>query len=336
MIAVLTGGTGFIGQHLVKRLLTDGHDVRCLVRPGGGRISEDADRFVVQYDEPRSLLKCAALEGADVVFHLAGATKAVRPEAFVAANVTPTRNLLGAITARRLVPRFILVSSQAAAGPASSPSRPIDEDDNPRPVEAYGRSKLEAERVVETFGDRLPVTIVRPCAVYGPSDRDFLTLFRLASRGLLLYPGTASHWMSVLHIADVVDGLIALASQSVSIDRTYFLASSQPVQWRTFGEHIASAAGKRARHVDVFGSLIHTASVAGEMVGRLIDKPMLANRSKATLARQPYWVCSAARARNELGFHERQSLADAVRDTYLWYRQSGWLPGSRGADSAVA
>lgn len=336
MIAVVTGGSGFIGQNLIHRLLRDGHEVRCLVRPSGGAAPQGTKRYVVQFEEPRSLLNCAALEGANVVFHLAGVTKAVREGAFTAANVTPTRHLLGAITARRLYPKVVFVSSQAAAGPAPSCQRAIDEDDVPRPVEAYGRSKLEAERIAESSSDRLPVTIVRPCSVFGPHDRDFHTLFRFAERGLLLYPGIAEHWVSVLHVDDVVDGLLAAAKRDTSICRTFFLSSAEPVQWRTLGEHIATAMGRRVRHVNVHASIVQTASFAGEWIGRLTHTTTLANRSKAALSRYPYWVCSAARARRELEFRESRSLPDAVRDTYYWYRHSGWLRGSRRADSAVA
>jgi nucleoside-diphosphate-sugar epimerase len=336
MIAVVTGASGFIGQTLVRRLLTDGHEVRCLVRPSGGGAPPEARRYVVRFDEPRSLLDCQALERADVVFHLAASTKAVRAETFMAANVMPTRHLLGAITARRLTPRFVFVSSQAAAGPASSPQRPIDEDDIPRPVEAYGRSKLEAERVVESFGDRVPATVVRPCATFGPRDRDFLTLFRLAARGIVLYPGTAKHWLSVLHVDDVVQGLIAASRSERAISRTYFLAPSEPVQWRTIGESIASAVGRRVRHVDLYGPLVHTASAAGEWLGRLTHTASIANRSKAELSRHPFWVCSATRARRELAFQESRSLPEGLRDTYYWYRQSGWMRGSRRTGTAVA
>lgn len=336
MIAVVTGGSGFIGHNLIRRLLDDGHEVRCLTRPSGGALPAKTQRYVVQFDEPRSLLDCAALDGAHVVFHLAAATKAVRPEAFTAANVTPTRHLLGAIATRRLSPKFVFVSSQAAAGPAPAKHRAIDEDDVPRPVEAYGRSKLEAERIVESFSDRIATTIIRPCAVLGPHDRDFLALYRLAQRGFLLYPGTAQHWLSVLHVDDVVQGLLTAARREQAICRSFFLSSSEPVQWRTLGAHIAAAVGRRARHIDVYPPLVRTASVAGEWLGRLTHTATLANRSKAALTRHRFWVCSAARARMELGFTESHSLPDAVRDTYYWYRQSGWLRGSHRADSAVA
>lgn len=336
MIAVVTGGSGFIGQNLVRRLLADGHEVRCLVRPLGGSVPKGTKRYVVKFDEPQSLLQCDAFDEANVVFHLAGATKAVRPEAFAAANVNPTRHLLGAITARRLYLKFIFVSSQAAAGPSSERERAVDEHDVPHPVEAYGRSKLEAERVVQTFSNRLPATILRPCSVFGPHDRDFLTLFRLADRGILLYPGIADHWASVLHVDDVIGGLLAAAKRESSVCRTYFLSSAEPVKWRTIGEHIAAAVGRRVRHINLYPPLVSTASVAGEWIGRLTDTPTLANRSKAALSRHRYWVCSAERARRELGFKETRSLPEALQDTYYWYRQSGWLRGSRRADSAVA
>jgi nucleoside-diphosphate-sugar epimerase len=336
MIAVVTGGSGFIGQNLVRRLLTEGHEVRCLLRPNGGSAPKGAKRHVVRFDDPRSLLHSDALDGAQVVFHLAGATKAVRAEDFATANVAPTRHLLGAITARRLYPKFVFISSQAAAGPAPARDRAIDEDDVPRPVEAYGRSKLEAERVVKTFSDRLPATIVRPCSVFGPHDRDFLPLFRLAQRGIVLYPGIAEHWTSVLHVDDVVGGLLAIGKRESSVCRTYFLSSAEPVQWRAIGNHIAAAVGRRVRHIDVFAPLVQTASLAGEWIGRMTHTATLANRSKAALARHPFWVCSAARARQELGFRETRSLPEAMRDTYYWYCESGWLHGSRRADSAVA
>ena len=331
MIAVVTGGSGFIGQNLVHRLLTDGHEVRCLVHAGGGRIPPSARRFVVRYDDPRSLLQCEALEKADVVFHLAGLTRAVRASAFVAGNVTPTRHLLGALTARRLAPRFVLVSSQAASGPAQSLRNPVEEDDTPRPVEDYGRSKLEAERIARSFADHVPVTIVRPCAVFGPHDRDFLMLFRAATHGIVVYPGTATHWLSMLHVDDAVEGILSAARKPHAISRTYFLAGETPVQWRDLGAEIANSVGRRVRHVNVFGSLVRGASVAGEWFGRLAQHATLANRSKAALSRYPYWVCSAVRAREELGFRDARSLPEGIRDTYYWYRQHGWVRRTRAA-----
>ena len=331
MIAVVTGASGFVGQNLVRRLKHDGHDVHCLVRPGGGEPPRGTKRSVVRYDEPATLISCKALDRADVVFHLAAATRAVRDRDFIAANVTPTRALLGALVARRLHPRFVFVSSQAAAGPAADRNRPVDEVDPPRPVEAYGRSKLEAERIVESNGEKVPVTIVRPAAVFGAHDRDFLRLFQFAVRGMIVYPGVASHWLSWLYVDDLVDALIAIVQRPQAISQKYFLGSPSPVQWRALGAEIANVVGRRVRHVDVPGPLIRAASVGGDLWGHVTGHVPLANHNKATLARFPYWVCSASRARSELGFQPSRSLPDALRETYYWYRQSGWLRSSSGA-----
>lgn len=335
MNAVVTGGSGFIGQNLVRRLLADGHAVHCLVRAGSAarELPPGAVRCVVDYRDAGSLSSCDALEDADAVFHLAGATRALDQAAFVRANVIPTRELLATLVARRLRPRFVLVSSQAAAGPAASHDRPIDERDAPRPTEAYGRSKLEAERIVAAFDDRVPTTVVRPCAVLGPHDRDFLRLFQLATRGVIVYPGTAHHWLSLLHVDDVVDGLLRAATRDQAISRTYFLAPVSPVQWLQLGMTIGTVIGRQVRHVDLPGSVVRVASEAGQLVGRIAGRAMLANRHKAALARHAFWVCSADRARTELGFRETYSLPDAVRDTYLWYVERGWV---NGAGSRVA
>jgi nucleoside-diphosphate-sugar epimerase len=328
MIAVVTGGSGFIGQHLIRRLRREGHTVRCLIRPEGRPVPADVQRFVVRYEEPGSLLACEALDGADVVFHLAGATRALRSADFRAANVAPTRHLLAAIVARGGLSRFVYMSSQAAAGPAPARHRAVVEEDVPRPIEAYGRSKLEAERIVEHFGEKVATTIVRPCAVFGPGDRDFLALFRCAHRGLLVYPGVADHWLSILYVDDLLDGLLAAARSPEAVARTYFLASESPLQWRALGELMAGAAERAARHVDLPRSLVRTVAIAGDWLGRLTGTTPLANRSKAVLAEPKYWLCSASRARRELGFAPSRSLPDAVRETYYWYRHSGWLGGS--------
>ena len=146
MIAVVTGGTGFIGRNLIGRLVRDGHEVRCLVRPGGRDAPEGSQRFLIRFEDQRSLQDCAAFEGANVVFHLAAATKALREEHFTTANVVPTRNLLNALKQRRLYPKIVYVSSQAAAGPAHDRNYPVTDVYEPHPVEAYGLSKLAAER----------------------------------------------------------------------------------------------------------------------------------------------------------------------------------------------
>ncbi len=333
MIAVVTGASGFIGRNLVGRLRDDGHEVRCLVRKGGGQAPQGTTATLVDFESATSLATCTALDDADAVFHLASATRARSAHDFARANVTPTRSLVSALAARGLSPRFIHVSSQAAAGPARSRERPVVEDDAPQPVEEYGRSKLQAERLVQESA--LPWTILRPCSVFGRWDRDFLRLFQFARRGLLVYPGVQDHWLSLLHVDDVVDGLMA-AARTKNERRLYFLASKAPIQWCALGAVIARAAGTSARHLNIPGAVIRALAHIGDLAaGFTVETPLL-NSNKAALSRHPYWVCDGGRAERELGWRESRSLPDAVRETYLWYEQSGWLSGSSRAAVAVA
>ncbi|MEK7401013.1 MAG: NAD-dependent epimerase/dehydratase family protein [Gemmatimonadota bacterium] len=334
MIVVVTGASGFIGRNLVQRLLGRGAEVRCLVRARGHAPPPGAAAFPVNYDDQDSLDRCHAFDGADVVFHLAAATHATGQARFDRANVAPTRMLLRAITSRRAGPRFVHVSSQSAAGPAG-PGQSVTEADAPAPLEAYGRSKLAAERVVEGFSNRVATTIVRPCSVFGPWDRGFLSLFRLAQRGWLIYPGIQRHEMSLLHVDDVVDGLMNASREQAAIGRTYFLASDSPVTWGEFGAHVSKAMGVAPRTVNLSSGLVSAASTVGEWLGRATGTAPLLCHSRAVLAAQPRWVCSASRARSEIGFNPSRSLPDAVRDTYLWYVRAGWLRDPRGAAPVV-
>jgi nucleoside-diphosphate-sugar epimerase len=337
MIAVVTGGSGFIGHNLVRRLLADGHDVRCLVRAGGaGRpLPKGAAPFLVDYDSPASIRSSGALTGADVLFHLAGATKALREDEFRHANAASTRELLRALVEMAQPTRFVYVSSQAAAGPATSLDEPVTEAHPAKPVEAYGRSKLEAERIVESFSERVATVIVRPCAVFGPHDRDFLRLFQLARSGIVVYPGTAEHWMSLLHVDDVVNGLVAAGTREQAALRTYFLSSGSPMRWRDLGAMIAQAMEVQVMHVDLPRVVVDLAALLGDAVGHVTGRTLLASRHKVALAHQPFWVCSATRAERELEFRVTRSLPEAVRDTYLWYVEHGWVHGSESRAATV-
>lgn len=334
MIAVVTGASGFIGRNLVGRLRGEGHTVRCLVRPNGGEPPNGVERVPVDLHDPGALGATTAFDDADVIFHLAAATRARSAAAFRVANVEPTHNLLQAVAGRGLTPRFVFVSSQAAAGPASSEQRPVVEDDPPRPVEEYGRSKVAAERVVTRFGDRLPCVVVRPCSVFGAFDRDFLRLFRMAERGVLVYPGIERHWLSLLHVDDLVEGLLAVARNAKS--QLYFLAPGAPIQWKTLGREIEAAVGRTVLHLNIPGGLVRGAAHVGDLAaGFMLETPLL-NSNKASLSRYPFWVCSAERAQKELGWRPSRSLPDAIRDTYLWYAKHDWLRSTPRGHAAVA
>jgi nucleoside-diphosphate-sugar epimerase len=330
MIAVVTGSSGFIGSHVVDALLARGATVRVLARPDSETSALDAraERFTADPLDDRSMREAGCWDGATHVFHLAGVTKRRTLGQFRSGNVVPTANLLAAVMAHggSTPPRVVLVSSQAAAGPARSRERPVREDDSPAPIEAYGSSKLEAEQAARIYDGRLPVTIVRPAAVYGPRDRDFLRVFRLASRAVAIHAVPRDHLFSIVHVRDLVAALLLAAESSAAIGRTYFVANEEAVTWRSLYAAVASAASThRSLDLQIPLPAIALAGLAGDVFSALTGWHSLANGNKTRLARPRWWLCDASRARAELGWSQSIPLQDGVRETYLWYLHAGWM-----------
>ena len=306
MIVGITGANGFIGGQLCARFEQAGHEVRRIVRA----------------DYERGALP-DLLRGVHTVIHAAGATRAPTHAALHRANVTLTRLTLRDAQAAG-VQRFVFISSQAAAGPAPFRDKPIDEATPPAPIEAYGRSKLDAEAVVRASG--MPFTIVRPCAVYGPADRDFLAMFRIASRGVAIHPANRDHWLSIAHVDDIVDGIRLAAQSDRAIGQTYFLCAREPHQWRGLFALAAASAGRRlALDVEIPSVVVDAAASIGTAIARLSGRAGLLTREKVALSRAVYWICSSARAEQELGYAPRVDLQTGFAATYHWYREHHWL-----------
>lgn len=306
MIVCVTGANGFIGRHLCARFSSAGDDVRPIVR---------AD------------YECGAvperLRGAHVVIHAAGATRAPTAEHLRRANVTLTQTTLRAAEGAG-VERFVFISSQAAAGPAAFRDTPVDEETAPAPVDAYGRSKLDAETLVRA--SHIEHTIVRPCAVYGPGDRDFLLLFRLARRGIAIHPANRDQWISIAHVADIVDAVLLAARSDAARDRTYFLCGNEPHQWRELFTLAGDIAGRQlAVDVEIPRALVTVAASLGTVFARVTRRAGLLTTEKVALGRPRFWLCSGARAARELGFSPRVRLQDGFAATYHWYRDNKWL-----------
>ena len=328
MIAIVTGSTGFIGSHLVDALLARGYTVRALVRPETPPDARDAriEHFQADLLDDRSVRASRVWEGATHVFHLAGVTRGRTLAQFRAGNVFPTANVLAALAARPgKPPRVVLASSQAAAGPAASRETPVTESDRPVPVEAYGRSKLQAEQAVARYRDELPITIIRPSAVYGPRDRDFLAAFKQASGRVALHAVPREHSFSLIHVLDLVDALIRAAERPSAAGRTYFVADEQPVSWGQLYDEVATAAGSRPFQLELPRTAVRLAAHAGDLLSTITGRATLLNRNKAALARPRWWLCDASRARAELEWKSAVPLQQGVRETYNWYVDAGWL-----------
>jgi len=320
MLALVTGGQGFIGSHLCERLLAAGHRVRVLARPGSSLANlEGLPVETVRGDLGEGDL-APALAGAQWVFHLAGALKGFREADLMRVNRDGTRRLLAACLAQAPQARFLLVSSLAAAGPSAT--RPRTEADPPLPLTWYGRSKLAAEREVLASG--LASVILRPPVVFGPRDRDVLGYFRMARSGLLPVPGAGGRRYSLIYAPDLADGLLR-AAETPCAPGTVFHLTGPDRTWAEFGLGIAAALGRPARVLRLPEPALRLCGHGADLWARLRGRPGIFSSQKVIEMLAPGWVASPDRAAQALGWVAPTALDQALAATVAWYRNHGWL-----------
>ncbi len=322
MKAFVTGGTGFLGTHLVNALLARGDDVTCLVRSPSKAASLERRRVRLvrgDLDDAGALRRGCA--GADVIFHLAGRIAARDLNAFMHANRDGTANLLEA-AAERPPRRFVYVSSLAAAGP-TVPGQPIDETRPPAPVTPYGQSKLAGEVLVRAVA--FPWTVVRPPLVYGEWDRATLAIFRLANRGIVPLFGDGSQQLSLIYGADVAAALVAVIATERTVGRVYFAAHPEITTARELALAVGRALGKRPRVLPVPAPVARAVPWTVGTLARVAGRAALLSPEKAPDFLAPAWTCRADALRTDAGWEPRTDLVTGVARTAAWYRKEGWL-----------
>jgi nucleoside-diphosphate-sugar epimerase len=317
-MTLVTGGTGFIGSHLLDKLSALGEPARCLLRRKARPRRLPAGIEAAYGDLSSGEGVEEAVRGADTVIHLAGVTKALAARDYYAGNVGATETLVRALAGRAV--RLVHVSTLAAIGP-SRDGTPVDEDAQPHPLTHYGKSKLEAERTVRALAP--DAVIVRPPVVYGPRDTDVFQVLRSISRGWMLEIAGGERWFSAIYVGDLVEGL--LAARRGTGGRAYFLAHPQPVSWSELGAAAAGIMARRPRVVRVPPSVAYAVGCCAEAWSHLTHKPGIISREKVAEARCRWWTCDTRRAAAELGFEARTPLASGLAETLAWYKEAAWL-----------
>ena len=296
----VTGGSGFVGQHLIRLALEQGYKVRALTRgrraPGDGVVWVEG-----ALDRPESLVELC--DGADAVIHIAGLITGDR-QAFEAVNVAGTANMVDA--ARKAgVRRFIHVSSLAAREPELS---------------NYGASKLRSERLVGASG--LDWTIIRPPAVYGPGDRETLELFKMARRGLVALPPKGR--FSVIHVEDLCRLILAVVDDPSTYSEIYEPDDARENGWdhRHFARTLSRLFGKRAATIAMPRMLMHGASRI-EGLFRRRNAKLTADRVNYFC--HPDWVVAAERRPPPSLWQPQVRTPTGLKHTADWYREQGWL-----------
>jgi dihydroflavonol-4-reductase len=324
--ALVTGGSGFIGSHLVELLLHKGYAVRCLLRKTSSMAwLKDLPITVVQGDVFDEKALAAAVSGVDYIYHSAGLTRAKEKEDYYRANAEGTRNVLNAaIQHAPNLKRFIQISSQTVAGPSPT-ATPITEEQSGQPITTYGRSKLRGEEECLKVKDKLPITIVRPPAVFGPRDKDVFEFFATMQKGLQPVVGFGEKYVSLIHVRDLVRGIVMAGESPTSIGQIYFIASKKIYGWKEVGQVTRAALGRGAVTLRIPEAGVYVVAAFAEFFSLFSSKPALINFEKARDMVQDYWTCDSSKAKRDFGYEQEIDLEEGVRDTITWCRKQGWL-----------
>lgn len=324
MKAFVTGGTGFIGSHLVDALLDRYPDSppRCLIR-SKRRWLQDRPIEAVEGDLFDEEALRAGMQGCDTLFHLAAILKAPTQAELDRVNVDATEQLMK-IAIESGVQRIVILSSLAASGPSNE--RPRTESDKPRPTSMYGISKWKMEqRIHDISSGERPITIIRPPVVYGPREDQVYTWFQIVNRGVCPIVGDGeSPELSMVYITDLIDGILAAGRSDREGVSTYFITGPDIAKWNRLRDWTLNYLNRRAVTLYVPPSWVRRLAAVTETTAGWFGQYPVFNREKADEMILE-WTCSSDLAESEIGYHPRIPLEEGLKKTIQWYQQNNWL-----------
>ena len=327
MLVLVTGGNGFIGSHLVEALVKRGYQVRCLVRKTSNlRWLKDAPAEYVFGDVTDASSLPDAVKEVDYVYHIAGVVEAKHPDIFYRVNVQGTEHLLQACVEHAPnLKRFIFASSQSAAGPCTTGTC-VDESDIPNPITHYGRSNLRAEEAVLSYKGKIPATIIRPPAVYGPRDTMILPYFQIVKKGIKPLLGLGrKKYITLCFVEDLVRGFIMAAECQKAVGEVYYIGDEQAYSRTEVLDCIADVLSVKAVTIHVPDFFAQAAAGVSALLNRFAPNSFTLSWGKARELVQRYWVCDPSKAKRYFGFESQVGLREGLKITADWYREQGWL-----------
>jgi nucleoside-diphosphate-sugar epimerase len=329
MRVAVTGGTGFLGAHIVENLLEEGHDVVCLVRSTSDRSHLDAlgvEQVPGSLEDPLSLGRLS--KDADALVHSAGVVAASRAQGYHRANKTGTHNLLQAIGETPLK-TITYVSSLAAKGPSPTLD-PRPATDTPRPVSTYGESKLGGESALRAYAEttETPATIIRPPALYGPRDQRILGLLKAARRGLYAHFLPHDCHLSLLYGPDCARLVAKSVDAASPRDADVRLWEPGETTLHTSASIYSSLQevlpGRRIRGVHIPAALLVGAAQIGGLLSLVSGPPRMLNPDKVRELRAKHWLADPQSLQG-VDWAPTHGLTTGLRATHDWFQQEGWL-----------
>jgi nucleoside-diphosphate-sugar epimerase len=314
----ITGATGFVGSHLAETFVEAGYRVRCSFRATSDtRWISNLPVELVPLNLAGSEEFNGALKGVDVVVHAAGITRARQEEDYFLVNAEGTRRLAEAAVGAG-VKRFVLIGSLAARGPDD-----LTKDGRDHPESAYGRSKLEAEECLRALDERIEVVALRPVAVYGPRDTDFLPLLKMARRGFLVLPGEGL--LQPVYVADVAQAALDAARKRPVGFGPYPVAESTSYSWQEVIVRLEQALERHIRVLSLPTAAFELAARAVERMAKARGSVPIFDERRARDLTVHTWTCDPSNTERALGWRAEVSLAEGLNLTARWCRKAGWL-----------
>jgi nucleoside-diphosphate-sugar epimerase len=325
-IAVVTGASGFVGSHLADFLLSKNFEVRCVVRNSSSLRwleGKDFKIFDCGLFDKKGLRE--AFNGANYIFHVAGVVKAKNEEGYFKGNVEATKILLEvAEEMKESIKKFLVVSSQTVSGP-SLDGQPVNEETECNPLTTYARSKLKQEQVVLGYKDIIPVTICRGPAIYGERDTEIFIYFQVFNRGLTTMIGFDKKELSLLHVADLVEGLYLAAISGKSNGEIYFISSEKFYTWDEVGDITSKVLNKKAIRIRIPHFVVFIVAAFAQFFAMFSSKPATLNIEKAKDLTQRFWICDTSKAVKDLGYRQKVSVEEGIKRTCEWYKEMKWI-----------
>lgn len=323
--ALITGATGFVGSHVAEQMLQADFQVRLLVRdPSRIRWLKSAQFEICVGDITDSDSVRSAVHSVDCVIHCAGLTKAVRESDYHAANGEATATIARASESAG-VRRFVYCSSLAACGP-SKEGRALTELDPPQPITAYGRSKLAGEIAVREELSAAEWIIIRPPAVMGPRDEQFVPLFKMMhSWHLYTQAGFRSRQYSLIGVEDLAQFIVTASTTMVGVRETYFATMPEPVAWCEVARAFHANTGRKCTRVIVPEMIARAIGCLGEIQMKVSGKPVLLGADKVREIVADGWTCSDEKMFRTWGIRCKDDLETVVDKTYRFYVDNKWI-----------
>jgi nucleoside-diphosphate-sugar epimerase len=324
MKILLTGANGFVGSHIVEELVSNNYEVTCIVRKSSNLKWIENQPIQLKYGslEDKQFLQEVILD-ADVVIHCAGIVRALEWKTYNEVNVIGTRKIIESVLENNInLKKFIFISSQAAMGPSfDGKIRKINDEENP--ISDYGKSKLLAEKEVKKLEGKIPYTIFRPSAVYGPRDKDIFTFFSMVNKHIT--PKTFSkHLIQLVFVKDIAKAILKSINVQSANNKTYYLADGKIYTWKDVADIISASNNITTITVPIFDLIFKIVGNIYEIIGNIVKKPQVLNKQKITEMLQTSWTCDNSEVVKDMDF-EFENLENGSKITYNWYSTNKWF-----------